>query len=133
MDADRNALQEQVIRFRDSYGRIYAITQELDTLQPEQVFLSTLDVLEDVMQNQSVALYSCADNSSFARLVVHSREMETLPKSMDLKEVSPTGRSVSKGRNLRQFKTRSRISGILCTRSARRKNHRADCALGCAL
>ena len=86
VDADRNALQEQVIRFRDSYGRIYAITQELDTLQPEQVFLSTLDVLEDVMQNQSVALYTCSQESSFARLVVHSRAMEDLPKSMDLKE-----------------------------------------------
>jgi len=86
VDADRNALQEQVIRFRDSYGRIYAITQELDTLQPEQVFLSTLDVLEDVMQNQSVALYTCGSNSSFARLVVHSRTMETLPKSMDMDE-----------------------------------------------
>ncbi len=86
VDADRNALQEQVIRFRDSYGRIYAITQELDTLQPEQVFLSTLDVLEDVMQNQSVALYTCSQESSFARLVVHSRAMEELPKSMDMKD-----------------------------------------------
>ena len=86
VDADRNLLQEQVVRYRDSYGRIYAITQELDTLQPEQVFLSTLDVLEDVMQNQSVALYSCNTQSSFARLVVHSRALGTLPKSMDLKQ-----------------------------------------------
>ena len=85
VDADRNSLQEQVMRFRDSYGRIYAITRELDTLQPEQVFLSTLDVLEDVMQNHSVALYSCNGNSSFARLVVHSRSMDALPRSMDLK------------------------------------------------
>ena len=86
VDADRNALQEQVIRFRDSYGRIYAITQELDTLQPEQVFLSTLDVLEDVMQNHSVALYTCGASSSFARLVVHSRAMEDLPNSMDMEK-----------------------------------------------
>ncbi len=85
VDADRNSLQEQVMRFRDSYGRIYAITRELDTLQPEQVFLSTLDVLEDVMQNRSVALYSCSMNSSFARLVVHSRSMDALPRSMDMK------------------------------------------------
>ena len=85
VDADRNSLQEQVMRFRDSYGRIYAITRELDTLQPEQVFLSTLDVLEDVMQNHSVALYSCNGNSSFARLVVHSRSMDALPRSMDMR------------------------------------------------
>jgi len=85
VDADRNSLQEQVMRFRDSYGRIYAITRELDTLQPEQVFLSTLDVLEDVMQNHSVALYSCNGSSSFARLVVHSRSMDALQRSMDMK------------------------------------------------
>ena len=86
VDADRNLLQEQVLRFRDSYGRIYAITQELDTLQPEQVFLSTLDVLEDVMQNHSVALYSCSSATSFARLVVHSRALTDLPKSIDMQK-----------------------------------------------
>ena len=97
VDADRSVLQEQVIRFRDSYGRIYAITQELDTLQPEQVFLSTLDVLEDVMQNQSVALYSCGAASSFARLVVHSRAMTDLPKSMDMKEFPLLNKMYQKG------------------------------------
>ena len=97
VDADRNLLQEQVVRFRDSYGRIYAITQELDTLQPEQVFLSTLNVLEDVMQNQSVALYSCSSDSSFARLVVQSRALSDLPKSMDLKKYPLLTAMFSKG------------------------------------
>ena len=82
---DRNQLQKQVMRYRDSYGRIYNITRELDTLQPEQVFLSTLNVLEDTMQNHSVALYSRNGNTPFARLVVHSRELgKTLSKSLDL-------------------------------------------------
>lgn len=97
VDADRNSLQEQVMRFRDSYGRIYAITQELDTLQPEQVFLSTLDVLEDVMQNRSVALYSCTAASSFARLVVHSRAMDALPRSMDMRDYPLMGDMLTKG------------------------------------
>ena len=82
---DRSQLQKQVMRYRDSYGRIYSITQELDTLQPEQVFLSTLNVLEDTMQNHSVALYSRTGSTPFARLVVHSREIVgSLSKSMDL-------------------------------------------------
>jgi nucleoside-diphosphate-sugar epimerase len=82
---DRSQLQKQVMRYRDSYGRIYSITQELDTLQPEQVFLSTLNVLEDTMQNHSVALYSRTGNTPFARLVVHSREIVgSLSKSLDL-------------------------------------------------
>ncbi len=82
---DRSQLQKQVMRYRDSYGRIYSITQELDTLQPEQVFLSTLNVLEDTMQNHSVALYSRTGNTAFARLVVHSREIVgSLSKSLDI-------------------------------------------------
>lgn len=81
---DRNRLQEQVMRFRDSYGRIYQITRELETLQPQQVFLSTLNVLEDVMQNQSVAIYECKADTPFARLVVYSRGVTGLTNSIDL-------------------------------------------------
>jgi UDP-glucose 4-epimerase len=97
VDADRNSLQEQVVRYRDSYGRIYAITQELDTLQPEQVFLSTLGILEDVMQNKSVALYSCSSSSSFARMVVHSRELINLPKSIDMDKMPQMRESINRG------------------------------------
>lgn len=82
---DRSQLQKQVMSARDSYGRIFAITRELDTMQPEQVFLSTLSVVEDTMQNHSVAIYSRIGNTSFARLVVHSRGYEgKLMKSPDV-------------------------------------------------
>lgn len=81
---DRDQLQEQVMRYRDSYGRIYQITRKLDSMQPEQVLLSTLDVMEDIMQNQSVSLYSCKPGNAFTRLVVHSRAYTNLPRSLDL-------------------------------------------------
>ncbi len=95
---DRSQLQKQVMRYRDSYGRIYGITQELDTLQPEQVFLSTLNVLEDTMQNHSVALYSRTGNTPFARLVVHSREIVgNLSKSLDLDKFPLMKASLERG------------------------------------
>lgn len=53
---DRNRLKEQIYHYRDSYGRIYQITRELDTLQPVQIFLSTLHVLESTLQNNNVAI-----------------------------------------------------------------------------
>ncbi|NLO14719.1 MAG: NAD-dependent epimerase/dehydratase family protein [Clostridiales bacterium] len=82
---DRSQLQQQVMRSRNSYGRIYSITRELETMQPEQVFLSTLNVVENTMQNNSVAIYSRIGDTSFARLVVHSRGYEgKLTKSPDL-------------------------------------------------
>ena len=95
---DRNQLQEQVMRFRDSYGRIYGITKELDTLQPEQIFLSTLGVLEDTMQNQSVAIYTCSPSSSFIRLVVRSREMKSLPRSLNLDDFATMTKCLREGR-----------------------------------
>ncbi len=82
--SDRNRLLEQVVSYRDSYGRIYQITRELDTMQPEQVFLSTLNVLEDTLQNHSVAIYARKGNLSFARLIIHSRSMKNVPRSMDM-------------------------------------------------
>ncbi|MCR4621241.1 MAG: hypothetical protein K5663_04095 [Clostridiales bacterium] len=82
---DRNRLKEQIYNYHDSYGRIYQITREFDTLQPVQVFLSTLHVLESTLQNNSAAIYECKPGSSFARLVVRSREIKQAARSMDLK------------------------------------------------
>lgn len=95
---DRNQLQEQVMRFRDSYGRIYHITKELDTLQPEQIILSTLGVLEDTMQNQSVAIYVCGGDSSYARMVVSSRGMKRLSHSLNLAELTAMTDTLSQGK-----------------------------------
>jgi UDP-glucose 4-epimerase len=95
---DRNKLLEQVMRYRDSYGRIYQITRELDTLQPEQVFLSTLNVVEDTLQNQSVAIYARKGNLPFARLVVHSRSMQNLPRSLDMEKLPKLRDSLNQGK-----------------------------------
>lgn len=81
---DRNRLKEQIYHYHDSYGRIYQITRELDTLQPVQVFLSTLHVLESTLQNNSAAIYECKPESPFARLVVRSREMKQTARSLDM-------------------------------------------------
>ena len=105
---DRNQLQEQVMHFRDSYGRIYHITRELDTLQPEQVFLSTLGVLEDTMQNRSVAIYACGGTSPFIRLVVHSRSMKKLPRSLNLEDLSDMAQCLREGR---VFANKALLSG----------------------
>ena len=95
---DRNKLLEQVMRYRDSYGRIYQITRELDTMQPEQVFLSTLNVVEDTLQNQSVAIYARKGNLPFARLVVHSRMMQNLPRSLDMEKLPKLRDSLNQGK-----------------------------------
>ena len=95
---DRNRLKEQIYHYRDSYGRIYQITRELDTLQPVQVFLSTLHVLESTLQNNSVAIYECNQGNDFTRLVVRSREMKSTPRSMRISEYAPMYDVLKKGK-----------------------------------
>ena len=60
------------------------VWEALDTLQPVQVFLSTLHVLESTLQNNSVVIYACKADSDFARLVVRSREMRQTVQSLDM-------------------------------------------------
>lgn len=95
---DRNRLQQQVLRSRDSYGRIYSITRELDSLQPEQIFLSTLQIMENVLQNHSVAIYYYKVNFGFARLVLHSSSMPKPATSMELNTVPLLRESIDQGK-----------------------------------
>lgn len=95
---DRDQLQAQVTRSRDSYGRIYSITRELDSLQPEQIFLSTLNVMEGILQNQSVAIYYYKHDYDFARLVLHSRDMNLLGNSLDLKTLPLLRDAIDQGK-----------------------------------
>ncbi|MEG0766738.1 MAG: hypothetical protein RR482_03390, partial [Clostridia bacterium] len=83
----RDVLREQVMRYRDSYGRIYHIASELDSLQPAQIFFSALGVLEETMNNHSIAIYTLGEESNFARLAMCSREVNTmLDKSIELQK-----------------------------------------------
>lgn len=95
---DREKLHEQVMHTRDSFGRIYKVTQELDALIPQQVFVSALDVLEDIMQNQSVAIYETPSDKPFARLVVHSRVFKQAARSLDLSSYSQVMDSMKRGK-----------------------------------
>ena len=95
----RDELYDQVIHSRDSYGRIYAIAKELDTLQPDMVFLKALSVLENVMDNQHIAIYVQPRGSVYARLYVESRQMRGVLSNTlnlgDMPEVRQTVESMT--------------------------------------
>jgi nucleoside-diphosphate-sugar epimerase len=69
----KDQFRDQVVGYRDSFGRIYNITRELDTLQEEEVLFKAINVLETVMQNNKIAIYSIAPTNKFyARLELSS-------------------------------------------------------------
>ena len=94
---DRSRLLEQVLRYRDSYGRIYRITCELDAMLPQQIFLSALGIVEEMMQCRSVAIYARSGDLPFARLAVSSREAEPLPRSLDLGRMPALRNALDRG------------------------------------
>lgn len=78
----------QILGYRDSYGRIYSIIQKLNTTVNDQIFMTAVDVLEDVLDNRTVAIYSIQKNSGFARLTVSSASIgDRIPKSLKLDDV----------------------------------------------
>lgn len=83
----KDQFREQLMGYRDSFGRIYHVTTQLNSLQEEDIMLSALGVLEDVLENDSIAIYSLDENQVFGRLQVCSQPLRaSLPKSIKLQD-----------------------------------------------
>lgn len=78
----------QIIKYKNSFGRIYEATKKLNSVLPGEIFYQAVVVLEDMLESRSVAIYSINANSKFARLNACSREYTNkLPKSENLDEI----------------------------------------------
>ena len=64
--------KEQLLGYRDSIGRLYSVTQKLDTVISDEVFKEAVNILEDVLDNRTIAIYTVAKNGNYARLAVCS-------------------------------------------------------------
>ncbi|PYI53836.1 NAD-dependent epimerase/dehydratase family protein [Paenibacillus flagellatus] len=68
----KEQLQHQVMNSADSFGKIHAVTKELESLEPEKIFASTVGVLESVMRAEVVAIYSVNKYKTYLRLMSRS-------------------------------------------------------------
>lgn len=85
--AMKERLREQLLGYRDSFGRLFRITQDLDTYHEDDIFLRALGILEDFLANKSIAIYTMDQKNNYARLIVNSQSMnDKLAKSLDLRE-----------------------------------------------
>ena len=88
----------QIIGYTDSYGKIYGAIQKLDSMQPEEVYFEGIQVLEKLLDNNSIAIYNVYDGNIFARLVVCSKqENGNLKKSVDLRSFPEMTEKVFRG------------------------------------
>lgn len=47
---DKQLFRRQILGRRDSFGKIYTVTQQLNTLQPQEIYRKTIQVMEDILE-----------------------------------------------------------------------------------
>ena len=72
---ERRELKKQIIGSKDSFGKIFDVTRNLDTVEPRELYLKIMETFEDVLENKSISVYSINENSAFGRLEVASRDI----------------------------------------------------------
>lgn len=101
----KDEFRERLIGYRDSFGKIFSITRELDELQEHAVYLRALSILEELMDNNSIAIYSIDSNRSYARLEASSSTMnKTLGKSIKISDFPDAMESIDEGRIFQNVK-----------------------------
>lgn len=72
----RDSLMEQVVNSHDSYGKIYGVVEQLDTMYPDEILFHALNIYEDILSNKSITIYYREKKASFIRKLVESNEVE---------------------------------------------------------
>ena len=86
---DKRAYRRQIVGRHDSFGKIFAVTQELDVLNPRDIYRKCCELLREILENDSVAIYHVS-GGAFARLVAASPAIaEDAARSLTLEQLAP--------------------------------------------
>jgi len=83
----KHQYEKRLISYKTSLPRLYAITNQLDSLDPEILFSSIIKVLVDVLETDTVSVYSYDSRNGYARLIgAKNEESVFMGKSFKLSE-----------------------------------------------
>lgn len=86
---DKRAYRRQIVGRHDSFGKIFAVTQELDVFNPRDIYRKCCELLGEILENDSVAIYHVS-GGAFARLVAASPAIaEDAARSLTLEQLAP--------------------------------------------
>ena len=95
---DKRQYKKQILGSRDSFGKIFDITRKLDVIQPQKLFMETIRVMEDVLENHTIVLYSLDSWKRFGRMEVSSPEIRRkIPNSIRIEEYQNAIETLEKG------------------------------------
>ncbi len=87
---EKRSLKKQIIGSKDSFGKIFDVTRQLDTVEPRKLNLKIMDTFEDILENRTLSVYSVTENSYFGRLEVASRDIiSNVSRSISLETYAP--------------------------------------------
>ena len=85
----KDLYERRLLNYKDSFGRIYEIVSELDTIEPQGVIFKSIRTIGKVMNTNEVSIYIQSKNSGFFRLMASSCEKpETLRNSIKVSDYS---------------------------------------------
>lgn len=94
---DKRAYKRQIVGRHDSFGKIFAVTQELDVLNPRDIYRKCCELLGEILENDSVTIYHVS-GGAFARLVAASPAISSdAPRSRSLDDLAPVLNSAISG------------------------------------
>lgn len=86
---DKRAYRRQIVGRHDSFGKIFAVTQELDVFNPRDIYRKCCELLGEILENDSVTIYHVS-GGAFARLVAASPAIaEDAARSFTLEQLAP--------------------------------------------
>ncbi len=91
----KGVMEQQLIDQKDSIGKIYSITSELDQYMPDEVIFYAVEMLEKLMQTKDVAIYNVV-NKDYARIFsASSQKARSLGNSVKYKEMTEVYEALS--------------------------------------
>lgn len=94
---DKRAYKRQIVGRHDSFGKIFAVTQELDVLNPRDIYRKCCELMGEILENDSVTIYHVS-GGAFARLVAASPAISNnVPRSLSLDDLAPVLQGASSG------------------------------------
>ncbi|MBH1941530.1 NAD-dependent epimerase/dehydratase family protein [Mobilitalea sibirica] len=79
--------EKRILTYKTSLPKLYSIISRLTVLEPETIFAEAIDVIKDIMDTDTVAVYLGNEKSSYIRLIASSKPDAVFKgKSINLKE-----------------------------------------------
>lgn len=95
----KEELETQIVESEDGIGKIYSMVQQLDSLEPDDIFVGATAVIEQTMKTNAAAIY-LVNSNRYLRLVSKSRRNDLIiPSSIMVKDESVLAQVISSKEN----------------------------------